>query len=77
MKKTLLWLAVALAATRPPLAQTRQLWEQQEFFQNSESRTSYFYSSGNVSGASRLELINKKLPVDTSSFVSAPNSLRA
>src|ERR1700756_5718100 len=76
MKRTLLCIAVMVATTGVLLAQTQQLWQQQEFFQNSESRTAYFYSSGNASGASRLELIDKKLPVDTSSFVSAPNSLR-
>src|SRR5215469_10446630 len=57
-------------------AQAKQSWQQQEFFQNSESLHSYFYSGGNVSAPSKLELIDKKLPVDTSTFVSAPNSLR-
>jgi len=51
-------------------------WQQQEFFQNSESQHGYFYSEGTISAPSQLELIDKKLPVDTSSFISAPNSLR-
>jgi hypothetical protein len=57
-------------------AHAQQSWQQQEFFQNSESLHSYFYSDGNVSAPSTLELMDKKVPVDTSSFVSAPNSLR-
>src|SRR5215472_4705887 len=57
-------------------AQAKQSWQQQEFFQNSESLHSYFYSGGNVSTPSKLELVDKKLPVDTSNFASAPNSLR-
>jgi len=57
-------------------ARTQQPWQQQEFFQNSESKQAYFYSDGNVSPPSKLELMDRKLPVDTSSFVSAPNSLR-
>jgi hypothetical protein len=57
-------------------AHAQQSWQQQEFFQNSESVHAYFYSEGNASAPSTLELTDKKLPVDTSSFVSAPNSLR-
>ena len=57
-------------------AHAQQSWQQQEFFQNSESVHAYFYSEGNASAPSALELMDKKLPVDTSSFVSAPNSLR-
>jgi exo beta-1,2-glucooligosaccharide sophorohydrolase (non-reducing end) len=51
-------------------------WQQQEIFSNSISPRSYFYSEGIVSGPSKLELIDKKLPVETSTFVSAPNSLK-
>jgi len=57
-------------------AHAQHEWQQQEFFQNSESLHAYFYSDGNVSAPSTLELIDKKLPVDTSSFVSAPDSVR-
>jgi hypothetical protein len=77
MITTLLRTAALLGATAAmSAAHAQQIWQQHEFFQNSESLHSYFYSGGNVSGASKLELIDKKLPVDTSSFVSAPNSLR-
>lgn len=57
-------------------ANAQQGWQQKEFFENSESVRAHFYSEGNVSAPSALELIDGKLPVDTSSFVSAPNSLR-
>jgi hypothetical protein len=65
--------ALAGAILALPIANAQQIWQQREFFQNSESVASYFYSGGNVSGASKLELIDKKPPVDTSSFVTAPN----
>lgn len=57
-------------------ARAQQNWQQREFFENSESVRAHFYSEGNVSAPSVLELVDGKLPVDTSSFVSAPNSLR-
>ncbi len=60
----------------PADAQAEERWQQQEFFQNSESVHDYFYSDGNASAPSTLEMKDKKLPVDTSSFVSAPNALR-
>jgi len=76
LRRTCTAALVGAISTVSPAAQGQQRWEQQEFFQNSESLHSYFYSGGNVSAPSRLELIDKKLPVDTSSFISAPNSLR-
>jgi hypothetical protein len=75
--RSLLRTAALIGATAAlPTAHAQQVWQQHEFFQNSESLHSYFYSGGNVSGSSKLELIDKKLPVDTSSFISAPSSLR-
>ena len=65
---------VAAFATSSAIAQLS--WQQKEFFENSESVRAHFYSEGNVSAPSTLELIDGKLPVDTSTFVSAPNSLR-
>src|ERR1700750_2962261 len=64
---------VAVLAASAAIAQD---WQQKEFFENSESVRAHFYSEGNVSAPSTLELIDGKLPVDTSIFVSAPNSLR-
>jgi exo beta-1,2-glucooligosaccharide sophorohydrolase (non-reducing end) len=58
------------------LASGQSQWQQREIFNNSISPRSYFYSEGVVSAPSKLELVEKKLPVETSIFVSAPNSLR-
>jgi len=76
MITTLLRISTLLGAISTLSVAHAQTWQQHEFFQNSESVHSYFYSGGNVSGASKLELVDKKLPVDTSGFISAPNSLR-
>ena len=57
-------------------AQSQRDWPQRVFFDNSISPRSYFYSAGNVSAPSKLEIVDKKLPVETSNFVSGPNSLR-
>ena len=70
-------MAACAALLCPALAASAQAdWPTHEFFSNSESVNAYFYSDGNVSAPSSLELIDKKLPVDRSSFVSAPNALR-
>lgn len=70
------WILCALVwAALPALAD--QNYSQQVFFENGVSATaSYFYSAGKVSGPSRLQLVNGRLPLDTSEFVSGPNSLR-
>jgi hypothetical protein len=68
--------ATALLAFAASTALAQENWQQKEFFENSESVRAHFYSEGNVSAPSALELIDGKLPVDTSTFVSAPNSLR-
>jgi hypothetical protein len=51
-------------------------WQQQEIFQNSLSPRTYYYSDGLASEPSTIDLVDKKLPVDTSTFFSAPNSIR-
>ena len=45
-------------------------------FDNSSTPDSYYHSAGKASAPSALHLINGRLPVDTSAFVSGPNSLR-
>ena len=45
-------------------------------FSRTANRACLLLQRGQVSAPSSLELMDKKLPVDTSSFVSAPNSLR-
>ena len=58
-----------------PGARADQNYSQQVFFENSLSPNSYFYSEGRASAPSTLHLIDDKLPVETSTFVSAPNAL--
>ena len=49
---------------------------QKSFFDNSLTPQSYFYSSGKLSAPSKLVLVGDKLPVDRSTFLTPPNSLR-
>jgi exo beta-1,2-glucooligosaccharide sophorohydrolase (non-reducing end) len=58
-----------------PSARADQNYSQQVFFENSLSPGSYFYSEGRASAPSTLLLVDDKLPVETSTFVSAPNAL--
>ena len=53
-----------------------QNYSQQVFFENSLSPGNYFYSSGRASAPSTLRLMDGKLPIETSTFVSAPNALK-
>ena len=46
------------------------------FFDNSLTSEAYFYSAGNFTGGSFLELKNRKLPVEKNDFVTPPNALR-
>jgi hypothetical protein len=68
--------ALFCAFTFAASATSQPSWQQKEFFENSESVRAHFYSEGNFSAPSTLELIDGKLPVDTSTFVSAPNSIK-
>lgn len=52
-----------------------QNYSQQVFFENSTSPDFYYYSEGRVSAPSTLMLVEKKLPVETSTFISGPNAL--
>lgn len=52
-----------------------QNYSQQVFFENSLSPGSYFYSKGTISAPSTLKLVDGKLPVETSNFISGPNAL--
>lgn len=63
---------VALSGVR---AWADQNYSQQVFFDNSLSPHNYFYSSGRASFPSTLKLLDDKLPVETASFISAPNAL--
>jgi len=45
-------------------------------FDNSLTPDSYFYSGGMANGSSFLELKNRRLPVETKTFLTPPNALR-
>jgi hypothetical protein len=45
-------------------------------FENSSSQKAHYYSSTKISFPSSLAVIDRKLPVDTEHFLSAPNSLK-
>lgn len=56
-------------------ARADQNYSQQVFFENSLSPGSYFYSDGKSNAPSRLRLLDGKLPIETGTFISAPNAL--
>jgi len=58
-----------------PLAWADQNYSQQVFFDTSLSPGSYFYSSGHFNEPSTLTLIDGRVPVETSTFISGPNAL--
>jgi exo beta-1,2-glucooligosaccharide sophorohydrolase (non-reducing end) len=56
-------------------------WAQSEYyrhvvFDNSLTSDNYFYSHGMANGASSLELKDRRLPVETKTFLTPPNALR-
>ena len=67
----ILWLAVS-----PLLSRADQNYSQQVFFENSLSPENYSYSSGQVTAPSTLALIDGKVPLDTTTFISGPNALK-
>jgi hypothetical protein len=56
-------------------ARADQNYSQQVFFENSLSPQNYFYSHGKSSAPSTLRLIDGKLPIETTDFISGPNAL--
>ena len=56
-------------------ARADQNYSQQVFFENSLSPGNYFYSRGKAIMPSNLKLIDGKLPIETSSFISGPDAL--
>ena len=57
-------------------AHADQNYSQQVLFVNSLSPDTYFYSHGHVTAPSTLTLIGGKLPVQTKTFISGPNTLK-
>lgn len=70
----LLLLIIGLIAVSTP-ALADQNYSQQVFFENSASPGYYFYSTGKVAAPSSLKLIDGRLPVETSTFISGPNAI--
>src|ERR1700749_2564395 len=58
------------------IANADTLYYHHIFFDNSLERDAYFYSSGNASAPSVLNLVHGKLPVETKVFYTPPNALR-
>src|SRR6185437_4574040 len=59
----------------PGVLRADQNFSQQTFFENSLSPGYYFYSGGKAVAGSALALIDKKLPIETTEFISGPNAL--
>ncbi len=57
-------------------AAQRTPYYQRTFFDNSLEADRYYHSSGRASAPSTLHLLDGKLPVDTATFFTGPNSLR-
>jgi hypothetical protein len=74
--RPLRYLALLLAAIVVPLVTADTLYYHHVFFDNSLEHDAYFYSSGNASAPSTLNLIHGKLPVETRVFYTPPNALR-
>ncbi len=70
-----LTLALVIAPASCVAAWADQNYSQQVLFENSLSPANYFYSEGRASYPSDLKLIDEKLPIETSTFISAPNAL--
>jgi exo beta-1,2-glucooligosaccharide sophorohydrolase (non-reducing end) len=70
-----LLLPFLLTVCGSPFAFADQNFSQQVFFENSLSPQSYFYSEGNVSAPSTLTLVDNKIPIETTTFISGPNAL--
>jgi hypothetical protein len=73
--QTALFVLLLFAVCCSRMAWADQNFSQQVFFENSLSPGSYFYSEGTVSAPSKLTLVDKKIPIETGTFISGPNAL--
>jgi len=71
-----LFLSVALLFLSPALVYANTDYYRHVYFDNSLTPESYFYSRGNASAPSKLELAGSRLPVETKIFLTPPNALR-
>ncbi len=73
VRKSIL-LFLSLLAVAPCYGNTE--YYRHTIFDNSLTADSYFYSSGQASGPSSIELRTRKLPIENKIFLSPPNALR-
>jgi hypothetical protein len=66
-------LLLLCCATYPAAAD--QNYSQQVFFENSLTPGAYFYSAGKACAPSKLKLLDGKIPIETTAFISGPNAL--
>lgn len=71
-----LCLGLAAGMMMPRIAYGNTDYYRHQYFDNSLTADSYFFSSGQASTPSRVELIKGKLPVESKIFVTPPNALR-
>jgi hypothetical protein len=74
--RSLIRLVLALLLFWTTAAVADQHYSDEVFFDTALSSGSYHYSSGQASGASRIALVDGKLPITTAHFISGPNALR-
>ena len=71
-----LGLVAVLAMLSPGIVYGNTDYYRHQYFDNSLTAGTYFYSSGQASVPSSVELIKGKLPVESKIFLSPPNALR-
>lgn len=69
-------IALVVVLFLPAFAKSQSTYEEQVIFDNSLADKSFYYSEGQVIAPSKLEVAEQKLPVDSSHYLSPPNSLR-
>ena len=72
--RAILWLIAVASFAIPVRANTE--YYRHVVFDNSLTPDAYFYSQGMANGGSFLELTNRRLPVETKTFLTPPNALR-
>jgi hypothetical protein len=72
--RAILWLIGVAFFAVPVRASTE--YYRHVVFDNSLTPDAYFYSQGMANGGSFLELTNRRLPVETKTFLTPPNALR-
>jgi exo beta-1,2-glucooligosaccharide sophorohydrolase (non-reducing end) len=70
------WLALLVALPLVAASARAADYYRHVIFDNSLTTDAYFNSRGTTNGASYLEVMNGRLPVETATFVTPPNALR-